>query len=284
MLDRQPDCSRAFQTRYEVPILAVEKEIVPAGPAFLFKSVVARLADMPGLPEPVREKLTAVRNAKSPEEQVASWLETVTALAASGRQGADRQEPSLDAVASLIREMHFVLARRQVEFAAGMAVDSSQLRVALHPWVKDHPYGAWIDVFDQQATARTAAHNKLGKAGQSEVELTEGEMIGWLNQGDAKSLAESKRLLTNHSDPIYRDLIMRFRSGLLQSPGDDQQNTATAAMLRSVSPWTSTFIALLIHIDGKGMDKEIAQARARLRRRSVRAVGIGQPAPGNEAV
>ena len=79
VLNQQPDCFRAFQARYEVPILAVEQEIIPAGPSFLFKSVVARLAGVPGLPEPVREKLDTVRNAKSTEAQVASWLETVAA-------------------------------------------------------------------------------------------------------------------------------------------------------------------------------------------------------------
>ena len=155
--------------------------------------------------------------------------------------------------------MQFVVARGQMQFALSMGVDSTDLRSAFRPWVKNHPYGAWIDSYDPRPVARTGPYNLLLRVEPSELELTESAMVAWVNQDDAKRWADSKRLLVNHSDPVYRDFILRYRAGLLGGPDGDKQNGATAELLRSVSPWTSTFIAMLIHVDGVSMDKEAAQ-------------------------
>jgi tetratricopeptide (TPR) repeat protein len=259
LLDLQPNCFRAFQARYEVLIPSVQRETISAGPSFFLKSVVAPLAAIPGLPAPVREKLAALREGKPPEEQFAAWLATVTALSAAGRQGGDRQEPSLDAVASLIREIQFVLVSKQVEFGSGMGVESSGILTAPRPWVKNHPYGAWVDIFQQQGIARTAAWNILARAEPSELEFTEFRMLDWLNQEDAQRSVDLKPLCVNHSDPIYRDLIIRAKFSPLRLPDGDKKNVETAALLRSVSPWTSPFIAMLISIDGTSMDKAAAR-------------------------
>ncbi|HEX4071650.1 MAG TPA: hypothetical protein VHX68_10780, partial [Planctomycetaceae bacterium] len=251
-----PDCFRIIDALLGRRQMNLSRIVTPESINVLAASLDTRLGDVPGLPPSLRERLGKPRRGA---EEVARLASIIAEVKQAGGPD-DRGEPSLTVLGNVLGNLGFQLAWRRLQldkyqWAVSAAIDLPLLR----PLGKDHPYGPYLDAFNDERAERRKAIPRFRQFDWSQLELTENPLVVWLCGTNKKRLADLHRIALAHLDPIYLDLMARRSYGFLRRSSDEKENEQVARLLRSVSPKMPRVTALLIDFDWKDFAKQRPQ-------------------------
>lgn len=261
MLRVQPECELAFDVAVDRAALRVEQEM-SAQTAPRFSATLRRfLKDRAEIPQDV--KRLATRPAANLKSEVETQMEIVAALRNAGGVGRDAGEPSLGAMASLIRETSFVNACRLLHVEKfSLKVDPSTTLAAVRPLFIGHRYERFANTYApeiRKASYFTSPEDKdvLPAARPEMIELSERPKFEASNWDIGKGMTNPQQIKANldardhradgvltHRDATYFDLARALRFQATES-----MLQKIAVELREVSPESALGVAAMIRHD-----------------------------------
>ncbi len=251
-----PDCFRIIDALLGRRQMNLSRVVTPESINILADSLDHRLGDVPGLPQNLRERLGKPRRGA---EEVARLASIIAEVKQAGGPD-DRGEPSLTVLGNVLGDLGFQFAWRRLQLDKYLWAVSTDIDLPLlRPLGKDHPYGPYLDTYNDERAERRTAIPKFRQFDWSQLELTENPLVAWLCGTNKKRLANLHRIALAHLDPVYLDLMVRRSYGFLRRSSDDKANEQVAHLLRSVSPKMPRVIALLIDFDWTDFAKQRLQ-------------------------
>lgn len=249
MIALAPDCMPAYEMLQMSADLGPLRHAAESAPASFSTSLRLRLGSRDYIPESAR-KLLSDRSANVGFD-MKTRAELVQALTEAGSLGKDTGEPSLAALATLIREASFVQAWRLLSFQSmSLGVDVTDTRAAVKPIVKGHPFESFIDVHvsDQVAAAR-AMGNVMQAIAEIPVEPSISETVQMYRHYKPRDIGNEnvERNCANfarQSDPIFPDLVR-----ILRMDASAKLKSELSATLRGISPFSPAGIAAALTHD-----------------------------------
>ena len=250
VLAREPGCMLAFDLLQNEAPLGILRQASGAEIGVFYECLREQLPRLDEIGDQARQLLN--KKPRNLAEEMVVRSELIAALNESGRLGRDTGEPSLSALAALIREVSFVHAYRLLKMEKfHLGVDTSDSLAALRPIFKGHPYELFLNIhaFERDDYNR-AIVKLLGHVQQMELELSSAPMINLLYGSFKSKVSERKRIVSlgqemaEQSDRVFPDLARLSRT---VSPG--KIKAAAGAALRDTSPESSLGVVLAIRYE-----------------------------------
>lgn len=245
MLALAPDCMPAYEVLLIAPELDVLRQVAVSAPDNFSLSLRLRLESTDYISD-VARRLISDRS-QNPAVDMKTRADLVQLLTEAGRLGKDAGEPSLAALATIIRETGFVHAWRLVSFlASSPRADVAETMARIRPIVKGHPFEAFIDVqlgdYDAAVkTWRSVLQRPVEPAVGATMHVDRGFSPADIGNYGAEKMTET---FARQCDPIYPDLVRILRLGASAKLKAD-----LSATLRDISPLSPAGIAAAITHD-----------------------------------
>jgi tetratricopeptide (TPR) repeat protein len=143
-LKTNPQCLRVVDKMCDETGPGMLNDLSERGPQLFSELLGDRLEQMPQLPEPVAERVRALRR---PTGNPLGRETVCQSLLAQGQPAQDLGEPSWGALARMIQEITFVhVQRRAALIAQQWGIDASDYVAEVRPLIAEHPYKNVIEI------------------------------------------------------------------------------------------------------------------------------------------
>jgi tetratricopeptide (TPR) repeat protein len=259
LLQKCPDSYFAIDAIYELRSMGTGGKAAELGPSAADEWLNKRLAAMGGA---VAEVVNAAEasDAKSKEKGKSdpARIQLVRILRAAGSVEADRDEPSLSALAALVEDLTFLHAMVKIEFYGDMlSMPVDKIIDEARPLVADHPLGAFIEAQSNNFERRRKAAKVIRESDAiaAMIEDTLQPLAIALHQVDPELFGHMAKLSQSHNDRVFYDLLrMDARYGTTP-----EMKMYLSKLLGEVSPYAPTTVALQITHDWSYAEKHAAE-------------------------